>query len=76
MLLPVVQFCFHVSNDKKRGHKTWIRKYTGKGIQLGAFNTLLTELSTEDVKLYMYDYLQIDLTTFEELYSLIEPEVV
>jgi len=59
------------SNNKRR-HKTWIRKYIGKRGQLGTFNTLLPDLCFE-VKLC--DYLRIDLTTFEELYALIEPEV-
>ena len=60
------------SNNKRR-HKTWIRKYIGKRGQLGAFNTLLPDLLCDEVKLY--DYLRIDLTTFEELYALIELEV-
>jgi len=60
-----------LSNEKRR-HKTWIRKYIGKRLQLGAFITLLPELSDE-VKLY--DYLRIDLTTFEELCALIEPQI-
>jgi len=51
------------SNNKRR-HKTWIRKYIGKRGQLGAFNTLLPDLCDE-VKLY--DYLRIDLTTFEPI---------
>ena len=55
----------HLSNNKRR-HKTWISKYIGKRGQLGAFNTLLPDLCDE-VKLY--DYLRIDLTTFEELYA-------
>ena len=46
--------------------------YIGKRGQLGAFNTLLPDLCDE-VKLH--DYLRIDLTTFEELYALIESEV-
>jgi len=61
------------ANNNKQRHKTWIRKYIGKWLQLGAFNTLLPELSDE---MKLYDYLRIDLTTFNDLYELIEPEIV
>jgi len=58
---------------KKRKHKTWVSKYIRNRDKLGTFNTLLPELCAGGRYL---QYLRMDVAIFEELYRLIEPEII
>jgi len=62
-----------ISGNNKRKHKTWVNEYVVFRHTLGTFNTLLPELL--DGPQYC-QYLRMDVHLFEELYTLIEPEIV
>ena len=51
----------------------WVSEYIRKRDKYGAFNTLMPELSAGEK---YFQYLRIDVDIFEELYALVEPEII
>ena len=58
---------------KKRKHKRWVKEYIRNGDKLASFNTLLPELCAGGK---YFQYLRMDVAIFEELYTLVEPEII
>jgi len=58
---------------RKRKHKTWVNAYIRSRDKFGTFNTLLPELCAGEK---YFQYLRMDVAIFEELYALVEPEIV
>jgi len=51
----------------------WVSEYIRKGDKYAAFNTLMSELSAGE---NYFQYLRMDVDIFEELYALVEPEII
>lgn len=62
-----------VQHKRKRKHKVWIQKYIKQREQYGAYYTLLPELS-DSAKIHAF--LRMDKDTFEQLFLLVEPEII
>jgi hypothetical protein len=60
---------------KKRKHKTWVRRYLLDRPKLSTFSTLIPDLSNNNPERF-FNYMRMDLATFEELFKLVEPEIV
>jgi len=53
----------------------WVKRYLRDRARYGVFNTLLPMLASNDLQGWLC-YLRMHITTFEELFSLIEPKIV
>ena len=53
--------------------KTWVNAYIRNRDKFGTFNTLLPVLCAGEK---YFQYLRMDVAIFEELYALVEPEIV
>jgi len=72
LILASVGAATAVSYDrKKRKHKTWVNEYIRNRDKLGTFNTLLPELCAG--RKY---FQRMDVAIFEELYTVVEPEII
>ena len=59
---------------KKRKHSTWVKKYISERADYGVCNTLLPELAANEV-LKCIHYIRVDIDAFEELLSLVQPQI-
>jgi len=75
LILASVGAAIAISDAKKRKrkHQTWVNAYIRNRDKFGTFNTLLLELCA-GVK--YFQYLRMDVAIFEELYTLVEPEII
>jgi len=56
----------------KRKHSSWVKQYIRERQKYGVFYTLLPELAEKEV-LKCMQYLRMDIHTFEELLSYVQP---
>jgi len=75
LILASVGAAIAISDAKKRKrkHKTWVNAYIRNRDKFGTFNTLLPEMCAGTK---YFQYLCMDVEIFEELYSLVEPEII
>ena len=61
--------------ENKRRHSVWVKRYIRDRETYGVFYTLLPELATRDAQRWLH-YIRVEITTFEELCSLVEPLII
>ena len=67
-------------NRRKRNRKRWINRkvwtkpYISRNLTLGAYNTLVQELRTEDAAAFK-NFLRMDETCFHELLEMVKPQL-
>ena len=64
----------HTLLNNKRKHTVWMKRYLQDRTKFGVFNTLLPELATNDLHRWL-QYIRMDVRTFEELFSKLEPTI-
>jgi len=75
LILASVGAAIAISDAKKRKpkHKTWVNAYIRNRDKFGTFSMMLPELCAGGK---YFQYLCMDVAIFEELYVLVEPEII
>lgn len=64
-----------VHKKRKRKHKSWVNRYLKDRVKFSTFVTLVPKLSNFNPERF-FNFMRMDLETFEELFALVEPEIV
>ena len=79
--LPLVSWSYFMliagdSRNRKRweNRKFWTKPYISRNPSLGAYNTLVQELRTEDAAAFK-NFLPMDQTCFDELLEMVKPHL-
>ena len=72
----VLFYVNHRRRNRKRwkNRKFWTKPYISRNSSLGAYNTLVQELRTEDAAAFK-NFLRMDQTCFDELLEMVKPQL-
>ena len=74
-----VLLLFYVNRRRRnrkrwRNRKVWTKPHISRNPSLGAYNTLVQELRTEDAAAFK-NFLRMDQTCFHELFEMVKPQL-